>query len=311
MLHEPLRCNYLSENSLNQIATRKAMTDKQRMWGKSWWYEFRKLRSIFNEKFVRVVAQSLEKRYATLCNEWTAKQNSEWICRHYLAAKMIMAATVQINSLEFASSKNLRIVEPYLRYYAIFSLLRAIVFTLPEQQWKNGALATLSHKKVLTIASDHLRYWDSEWSDKVTNLVMLLRHQRELISYWHPSSGDGQFSDVSDVIELATTLAEIAQFNAEILERAVLKKADQSAFVFLDEYAENLSQAELVGSMHVDWDDARRVDYLARKHPLPANILHTITEGHVDDFIGAWCSSEPDENQFNPDDSKYVIFDLP
>jgi hypothetical protein len=296
---------------LNSITTRKALSERRPIWGRQWWYDFREIAQVFDENAVSTQIKSLEKRYAALCRDWTESRNSEWICRIYLSAKMIMAATIQINSLEFAETANLRVVGPYLRYYAIFSLMRSIVFTLPEQQWNDGSLATLSHKKVLSLVFDYLRYFDSDWARGVLHSIMHLRHERELISYWHPSSGDGQLAAPKDIIRLATILSELAQFNSEILERAILKKADRKAFVFLDEYAERLSQAELVGHMHVDWDDAYRLDYLARKYPVPTNICHMITEGHVDDLMIGWCADEPDESKFDPDDGKLVIFDLP
>lgn len=63
--------------------------------------------------------------------------------------------------------------------------------------------------------------------------------------------------------------------------------------------------------MHVDWDDAYRLNYLARKYPAPTNICHMITEGHVDDLMIGWQADEPDESKFDPDEGKLVIFDLP
>lgn len=296
---------------MNSITTRKAVSEQRSIWGRQWSYDFREITEAFDEKAVSCQIQSLEKRYASLCQGWTQPRNSEWICRHYLAAKMIMAATIQINSLEFADEVNLRVVGPYLRYYAIFSLMRAVVFTLPEQDWRDGLLATMSHKKVLSVVSDYLRYFDPVWAGEIVNSIMHLRHERELISYWHPSSGDSQLSASKDIVKLATILSELAQFNSEILERAILKKADRKAFVFLDEYSERLSRAELVGHMHVDWDDAYRINYLARKYPAPANICHMITEGHVDDLMIGWRAEEPDESKFDPDAGKLVIFDLP
>lgn len=296
---------------MNSITTRKALSAQRPIWGRQWWYDFREITRAFEERPVTLQIQSLEKRYATLCRDWNESRNSEWICRHYLSAKMIMSATVQIKSLEFAEENNLRVVGPYLRYYAIFSLMRGIVLTIPEQSWNGGALATLSHKKVLALSFDYLRYFDEQWARKVLHSIMQLRHERELISYWHPSSGDNYLSAPKNIVYLATILAEFAQFNSEILERAILKKADRKAFVFLKEYAEGLSQAELVGHMHVDWDDAYRVGYLARKYPAPTNISHTITEGHVDDFFSGWCAENPDASKFDPDDGKLVIFDLP
>mgnify|MGYP000512945720 CR=1 FL=1 len=296
---------------MNSITSRKAVFDQQSIWGRKWWYRFRELPEAFPTARITNQIQSLEKRYAELCRVWNPEVNSEWICRIYLSAKMVLAATIQINSLKHAEKTNIRVVGPYLRYYSIFTLLRAIVFTIPEHRWNNGSLATLSHKKVLALSHDCIRCYDREWAAKLFNTVTLLRHQRELISYWHPSSGDTEFSFSEDLIKLATILAEIAQFNSEVLERAVLKKADRTSFVFLDEYAEGLSQTELVGHMHVDWDDAYRVDYLARKYPAPTNIAHTITEGHVDDICIAWGGKEPTESSFDPDENFSVIFDMP
>jgi hypothetical protein len=36
-----------------------------------------------------------------------------------------------------------------------------------------------------------------------------------------------------------------------------------------------------------------------------------MTEGHVEDFFGAWHAGEDSERSFNPDDDLRVIFDIP
>ena len=115
---------------------------------------------------------------------------------------------------------------------------------------------------------------------------------------------------MDDILELATQLAEVAQLNSELLEAALEKHCTHSNFEFLDSYIEKLSQVELVGDVHVDWEDIYRLSYLARKWPRPTSLQRTITEGHVEDFFGAWCAEEDeDENIFNPDIDHQLIFD--
>ena len=48
-----------------------------------------------------------------------------------------------------------------------------------------------------------------------------------------------------------------------------------------------------------------------RKHPMPTNILHMMSEGHVEDFFGSWLDQEDSEDGFNPDENWRILFDVP
>ena len=223
---------------------------------------------------------------------------------------MILAASLQLNANQYASANNLRWVNPYLAYYAVLSLMRAIVFTLPEQDWNAGQLIKLSHAKILNLATDHIAQFDKQKADSIRDTVLNLRAARELVSYWHPSSGD-QNIQVQDDIKISILLSEVAQFNSELLESSILKRADRKSFEFLDPYIENLSLVRLHGHAFFDREDAYRLDYLKRKYPAPPNIMHIMTEGHVEDFFGAWTTKEEGSSGFDPDDNWRIIFDVP
>jgi hypothetical protein len=61
--------------------------------------------------------------------------------------------------------------------------------------------------------------------------------------------------------------------------------------------------------------DGYRLYYIQRKHPVPTNLLHMMSEGHVEDFFGSWCNNENKRDQkdgdFNPDENWGIIFDVP
>lgn len=295
---------------MNSIVTVKHLSGKLPFAGRDWFYEFRELTSTFDEAACSKVANGLSSRYAKLTSQWDSSRNSEWICRMFLAAKMILAASLQITAKQYASKNNLRSVSPYLEYYAVLSLMRAIVFTLPEAEWNDGQLIKLSHTKILNLATDHIAHFDKNRSDSIRQAVLNLRASRELISYWHPSSGDRNIEALDD-IKISIILAEVAQFNSEMLESSILKRNSASTFEFLDSYIESLSQVTLHGHVFFDSEDAYRLDYLKRKYPSPPNILHIMTEGHVEDFFGAWCSDSEDPGAFDPDEDWRIIFDVP
>ena len=60
-----------------------------------------------------------------------------------------------------------------------------------------------------------------------------------------------------------------------------------------------------------DREDWHRIGYLARKHPAPLNILHMMSDGHVEDFFGSWCGEDDDPAAFNPDNDWRILFDVP
>jgi hypothetical protein len=63
-----------------------------------------------------------------------------WMVRCYSSVKLLLAATVILSSSEYARGRGLKIVIPYLIYYACFNVSRAFLLLIPEQPWNDGRL---------------------------------------------------------------------------------------------------------------------------------------------------------------------------
>lgn len=301
---------------MSHIFVKKVIGEKTNFAGRNWWYDFRTFSKVFDEKAVEKYSLSSLALYSELTKSWNDELNSEWLCRVYLSAKMVLSASLMINSLEFAESKNLRIPSSYLEYYSIQASLRAVVFTSPKTKWDEGALIKLPHKKSINVVCDVLAKLDKEFSGKIKKYVLHLKAYRELISYRAPSSGDS-FKKIHfdlDLITLCQLLCEVAQAQSELLEVSILKNA-KGSYDFLDNYIDQVCNTEIHGYSFWDDEDWYRLGYLKRKYPLPTNIMHILSEGHVEDFFGAWLPKNDDdiENKyaFNPDNNWRVIFDVP
>jgi hypothetical protein len=228
-----------------------------------------------------------------------------------MAAKLVMSSTLHVNAAYFAQEKNLRVVVPYLRYYSVLSLLRAVCYTLPEHEWADGQLIQISHAKAIKGAIVHLRHFDTTVADSANKIIRRLKAEREFLSYRAPSSGDDRISDNNRYLSFCRLLAEVVQFNSEIFEFSLLKNADQAHFCLLSEYLEKIASFEIDGHYFGDNEDAYRLDYLMRKHPHPGNVRRLMKEGHVENFFGAWAAEEENEEFFDPDATHNIIFDIP
>lgn len=106
---------------IDSINTAQSSPEKTKFASRNWFYEFWKMPSWFDEKACESTASNLLERYSKITKSWNIDRNSEWFCRLFLGAKMIMAATLQINSMLYAEERNLRIVVPYLRSITHYS----------------------------------------------------------------------------------------------------------------------------------------------------------------------------------------------
>ena len=251
--------------------------------------------------------------YSQCSKSWTLATISEWTCRMYLAAKMILNATVLINGLQFVTDLGMRIANPYLEYYAVLCSMRAVVFTLPTQKWSDGSLMEVPHSKAINVSFDWLAKINRNRSSSLKKITLQLRAQRELISYRVPASGDENLGLRYDLIALLTVLVELAQFNSELLEKSVSRNAKADAFAVDPKHIHQLSNPEIQGYSFYDREDAYRLDYIRRKLPRPYNLASLMTEGQVEDFFGAWEGKENNSECFKisgPLDWQ-VIFDIP
>jgi hypothetical protein len=278
---------------------------------REWLYDYREIPSVFEENKCGTVVTNMLTRYSKITKSWSPELNSEWLYRAYLAAKLIMQATLTINSMHYAQEKNLRVVVPYLRYYSALSLIRAIVLMLPEAPWNNGRVITLGHEKVLNIAASHIAEFEPNFSSLVKHNIQTLRDSRELISYRAPSSGDEAIPGVKEFLRMCALLAELAQLDSELMETSIKKNADREAFLALPEYLYELSNVSIGQHTFGDIEDAFRLDYFRRKQPHMLNLRFLMRQDHVDDFFGAWSNPQKIEGAFDPDEMIGVIFDIP
>ncbi|WP_284074155.1 hypothetical protein [Acinetobacter nosocomialis] len=272
-------------------------------------YSYRELLELCDEKKLHNISARISELYANhLTKNWTTDINSEWVCRNYLAAKMILNATVILNALNFSEENGMRLATPYFEYYATLSLARAVVYTLPTEHWNNGELITISHAHAITTAFKWLERFDQSTAIELQNETLKLKAQRELISYRAPSTGDQNLSKDHNLERLLTILAEVAQFNSELLKKSIIKHADPATFVVKEEDIHNLAWVSIDGHQFPDNYDYHRLDYLRRKMPRPTSLNYTMTEGMTEDFIGAWDGE--DGTSFSSDDWR-IIFDIP
>jgi len=284
---------------------------------RNWFYNYRELFELTEEKKLLSVCGDISKQYSNLTKDWSVELNSEWTCRIYLATKMILNATVILKQAEFAEEKNLRVTIPYLEYYAVLSLLRAVVFTLPSQQWEEGRLIEISHSKSINLASDWIARFDRETAASVKQTCLLLKAQRELISYKAPASGDRNLGGEYDIVYAATLLAEVAQFNSELLEASVKKNTSKDHHLVLSSDAHVVCQVNIGSFSFSDNEDYHRMGYVIRKQPSPFNIANFMTEGQTEDFIGAWDAEDYEDGSeeqvfYSGSPSEWQgIFDIP
>lgn len=277
----------------------------------SWAYPYSQLPSRFSLAAVQTVAQRMHKRYARITKEWSVERNTEWFCRVYTAAKLIMHATLTLNSMRFAKEKNLLVVVPYLTYYSYLSLLRAVVMFVPEKNWEEGQLVTLDDASAINLGTDAINAFDKSVAESFAKNIRKAKATRELISYRAPSSGYDDVLETEDVVSQCRTLAEIAQLYSEILERSFKKHSDPEDQKLLDSQLAVLYSISIGPERFRDSEDCYRVDRYLRREPKLTNLYWFFQQGHVEDFFGAWYDPEDRQDVFNPDDEFDLIFDLP
>ncbi len=281
---------------------------------KKWHYNFRELQNYTEENTFKQWYQKKAQNISKLTAKWNDSLHTEWLIRNFMSARMIMGATLHLNSLDYAQEKNLRVVEPYLEYYSVLHTMRALVLSMPSQNWKNEELLNQNHTAIINSACSILIELNREEGEKIRETILRLKANRELISYRAPSSGHKWTIQNFDINEICILFSEIAQAYSELLENSLLKnyKKGEKYNLKLEDFS-ILYNPKIDGFVFPDNEDLYRIDYLIRKHPYPTNIYHIISEGHSEDFFGAWYDESIEENDtlFNPDVDWRIIFDIP
>lgn len=283
---------------------------------REWFYDYRLLGTAIAEETITHRVGKMAESYSRLTKSWNKTLNSEWTCRMYFASKMVLNATVLVLSHKHALSIGLHAAHPLFAYYACLSLCRCLVVTLPQYDWDNGLLFALSHEKAIHIMSDHVRTLSKKEGDRIEKMVRRLKAERELVSYRAPASGPPEELDTNAWLRTLVVLVEIAQLNSEILEHSVTKHTSKDTHEVRQADTQVLSRIQIDGHTFEDPEDKYRLGYLARKTKRPYNIKMLMSEGQVEDFIGAWGSDDADQDEpgvfanINIHDWQ-VIFDVP
>ena len=297
-------------NSKNKINICKKLTDK-------YGFEHTHIEKYFKKEEIEKNYNRLIRIYSSQTKNWSDQLNSEWTVRFYLAIKMILSSSVLLSSLEYVIEKNLRIVEPYLIYYSLLNVCRAIIFTLPYKNWDNGEILTLRHSQIINIVSDAVAAINRKAGDNLKKLLIKSKHYRELFSYKFPANGIKGLSndivvDIGECIEFCSLLSEIAQFNSEILQQSFDKNVKKEYDFVENILSKGFEHDFEDGDTIFDQEDYYRIGFIIRKVKRPYNLQWMMTEGMVEDFFGAWCSENDENNDvFDPDVNWQIIFPVP
>lgn len=277
-------------------------------------FPYHRMQELVDETTAIGNRERLYELFLVRARAWDSTLNTEWLIREYHALKAIMASSVMLASERFADQSALRAAQPYLIYYGLFHAARAFVLTLPTQEWRDGALLTLSHKRVANIVVDEVRFYGSSVSDAVRSTLEAARTHRELFSYSFPAEGPGSVDQPEpisgdDAVSMATFLCELAQLNSEALDAALEKHSAAGKGYLLDELRRVAEHTAVDGTKIGDREDWYRIDQLKRHFDRPSNLWMLVREGMVDDFFPPWGGEE--DVHFDVDEAVRLLFPFP
>lgn len=280
-------------------------------------FEYIELPKYFSEDALRSYAKRQKDKAVKIAQNWSKEKQVEWILRNYLSLKMTLASTILLNSATYSNDNNLQIVVPYLYYYSLLNTSRALLFSNPFTEWKEGGLISSSHKNTINQVHNELRSISNDVADSIKKLLISAKGYRELYSYRFPANGLKRYSSDGEsvikeevAISNARLLTEIAQFNSEIMQVMGEKHIKETFELTKRDLEEGYEyQGYLVDENENpirlrDSEDSYRLTYFVRKKIYtPINILWIAREGLVEDFFGAWTNErfEDDSDAFDPD----------
>ena len=286
--------------------------------GAKYEYDYQQIGGL-NDQTIAKYCSSLRQRFAIQREAPEAAE--QWIARTYVSVKYLLAASLMLSSAEFASKRNLRIVEPYLLYYALFNSSRALFLMIPEQVWNEGGiLDDPTHTKVQNVVYDYICQLSTEVADQYKEISRRALATRETFSYKFPAQGlQGDFASIvpalGDVTRLCQFAAEMAELHSECLESSFrhlpdveFPNASQALQRFLEYEHKSLDVSV------IDNEDWYRLWQFARHSNKPLSLHLTARPGLVEDFFGAWIPDEDNGekvDQYSADDTDWrIIFDF-
>lgn len=283
--------------------------------GKNWYYPFREINITFDEKRCKKRIASISEQYSKFTDHWNTEKNSEWTCRFFIAAKLIGVATSHINAWKIVENRGLHITGASLKYYATLSLLRAVCCTLPNHKWNKGKIIQTSSEDASKWTLEYLKEFDPKFSKSIEKVIKDLEHKNESVSY-EANSLEKVSVDNHDFLSACRLLAEIAQFNSELLEELLFERNfydKKSEFTLLPKYLDEITFSKNDEHSHENMQSQQQLRLIAKKHPEPKNLMRLMTKGYIDNYF-AWWFQKDDFNdhvidKFDP--KRQIIFDIP
>jgi hypothetical protein len=231
-----------------------------------------------------------------------AEANEQWLVRTYSSLKYLFAATAMLSAAKYTRLKGVRIVQPYLQYYALFNTSRALILLIPEREWKSGAiLDEITHSNAPNIVEGLLRQASPSFARDFRVCYDRALALREYFSYKFPAEGLGgelesQQCTFEDTSRVCSVVAEVAQMFSECLSNAFdsqswpTRLTEEPLRRFFEYSVRSISLVH-------DDEDYYRLGRIVAKKQKPCSLFGMATEGMVEDYFGSW----DDPNVTEPD----------
>ena len=249
---------------------------------------------------------------ANRAKQWNSVIHSQYLARYYIALRFIVAATVMLASEEYATARNLRIVQPYLRYYALLTMLRAFECTVPSIEWQDNEIPKRDHTGYINIAVNELASINPEIAGTVAKIVWSSKQYRNMLSYAFPLSGLRIASELNlpthhQIIKICVLLAELAEINSECMYTAC-RKFTVGPFAVDEHTIRQCYEYHATRGVVFDDDDWYRAPKMEAIQFLPP-LYFIPSDGWIDDVLAAWdADDDNDENVFSLGSSLYMLF---
>lgn len=170
----------------------------------------------------------------------------------------------------------------------------------------------ISHDHATKATLAYLEKFDDDVAKKVKELFKELKNKRELTAY-NAFLAETDFTEIPRFLSISCLLVEIAQFNSELFETALLEneKKQEKEFALLESDLDKIAFFQTEN--YLSDGDSYQLCSIAKKCPQPKNLMALMTNGHIDARLNWWVG----QDDFNEQSAAHffgnrrIIFDVP
>lgn len=252
----------------------------------------------FSEKEIQKYCEWIRRHNAPIANAWDIDKNTYWTAKYYLATKYLFISNLFMSSYSYAKDKNLKIVLPYLIYYSLLTVSRALILTSPRDDKPINFVR--SHKMIITETADIIAKLNFNKGQEYLKTINNAKINRELFSYKFPASGLNLINeDLNKILKQVNLIKELAILNSEILSVKLDKIKDKTVF-YVDGSSDSILYDLFEYGDKLDNNDYNNAGYIGTKiqRPMPLNFM--ISEGIEDDLYLNWAPDNEDGDLYIP-----------